>query len=227
MLHGMSNSERILQAFPLHERPRERLARCGAAAMADRELLAMVLRNGRLHVNAIDLASILITTFGSLPRIASAHVDELQQIDGMGPAKASALVSSFELGRRTLQAPLLPPLVSSEDIVDVARPLLTDLSHERVVLLVASASLRLERTIILTEGTKTASLLEPREVLHAVLRSNGVAFALAHNHPSGSAMPSAEDRRVTRLVASAASVVGLRFLDHVIVANSEWQSIPL
>jgi DNA repair protein RadC len=218
----MSNALRLL---PDHERPRERLIRYGPSALADRELLAMVLRNGGYERSAIDLASDLIVTAGSLQRVALADVDDLRAVDGMGIAKSSAVVAAFELGRRAAQPQLNSTLATSDDIANAAQPYLMGIPHERLVLLIADAGLHLRRVVVMSEGTRTATLVSPRDILHAVLRSDGLAFALAHNHPSGSLHPSEEDVRATRAMSSAASIVGIRFLDHVIVTNDDWRSM--
>jgi DNA repair protein RadC len=214
-----------LHLLPDHERPRERLLRYGPTALADRELLAMVLRNGGYERSAIDLASDLIAATGSLQHVATADIDDLCAVDGMGIAKSSAVVAAFELGRRSAQTQAVDTLATSEDIANAARPLLLGATNERLVLLIADAALRLRRIIVMTEGTRTATLVSRRDILHAVLRSDGSAFALAHNHPSGSSHPSEEDIRATRETEAAARVVGVRFLDHVIVAGDDWCNV--
>ena len=77
----------------------------------------------------------------------------------------------------------------------------------------------------MSQGSVDTSLLPVREILNAVLRNDGKAFALAHNHPSGDAEPSDVDRRVTDEVKAAANVVGLRFLGHVVVAGANWRAV--
>jgi DNA repair protein RadC len=211
--------------LPEHERPRERLLRFGAASLADRELLAMVLRNGSHRRNAIDLASDLTIAVGSLQQMATAHIDDLCGVVGMGIAKSSAVVAAFELGRRAAHTPAATFLHSTQDIAQSARPLLDGLKQERVVLLVADRSLRLQRVIVLSDGVSFGSVIATRDVLQAVLRVDGCAFALAHNHPSGSTTPSDTDLRTTHALAAAATLVGLRFLDHVIIAGEQWVSV--
>jgi DNA repair protein RadC len=99
------------------------------------------------------------------------------------------------------------------------------LRRERVLVLVLDAGNRVQRVVALTEGSIDRSLLPVREVLNAVLRNDGVAFALAHNHPSGDLTPSSQDLRSTEAVALAAPIVGLRFLDHLIVTDSAWLNL--
>jgi DNA repair protein RadC len=94
-----------------------------------------------------------------------------------------------------------------------------------VVVLVCDAANRLRRTVVVSEGSIDRSLVPVREILNAVLRHDGRAFALAHNHPSGDPGPSDADRRATTEVRAAAGVAGLRFLGHVVVAAEGWRAI--
>ena len=97
--------------------------------------------------------------------------------------------------------------------------------RERVIVLVADAANRLQRTVVVSEGAIDRSLVPVREILNAVLRHDGRAFAIAHNHPSGDATPSDADGRDTADVAAAARAAGLRFLGHVVVTDAGWCSI--
>jgi DNA repair protein RadC len=225
MTSSPAHAQTRLAKLPLDERPRERLLKLGPTAMADRELLAMVLRNGRRSCNAIDLATAITSELGSLGAVATADIDQLRAIPGMGLAKSTALISAFELGRRVLRPETQARLASSEHIAAVAQPVLSGLTTERSILLITDQSLKLKRTVVLSEGGKCSTAFNIRDVMHAVLRSDGCAFALAHNHPSGSTEPSEADRRATYELEAAANVVGLRFLDHLIVTPSGWSSV--
>jgi DNA repair protein RadC len=112
-----------------------------------------------------------------------------------------------------------------EDLAAIAQRELYGLRHERVLVLVLDAGNRVDRVVRLTDGSVDRSLLPVREVLNAVLRNDGVAFALAHNHPSGDLEPSQLDLYATKAVAGAAPVVGLRFLDHLIVSDGRWVAV--
>jgi DNA repair protein RadC len=211
--------------IPERERPRERLLRCGLEALSERELLALVLRNGRGGEGALDLATSLLGEHGTLAALASARIEELAQRPGIGVAKAAAIVAAFRLGRLAGERPVSPVLRGAADVVRNASSELAALRRERVVVLVCDGGNCVRRTVVLTEGSIDRSLLPIRDVLNAVLRHDGRAFAVAHNHPSGDSTPSEDDRRATAELSEAAAIVGLRFLDHVIVAGSEWRSV--
>lgn len=210
----------ILADLPSQERPRERLLQHGPEALSERELLAIVLRSGLRGKSALDLATSLLGEYGALSALAGARPEELATRRGVGVAKAAALVAAFQLGRRLDlgDAPLV--LRGPGDVTKVARLELDGLRRERVLVLVCDAANRLQRTIIVSEGSIDRSLVPVREILNAVLRHDGRAFAIAHNHPSGNPEPSEADHQATAAVRDAARVVGLRFLGHVVVADS-------
>ena len=215
----------ILSALPEHERPRERLVAMGAEALSERELLALVLRSGRVGESALDVAGVLLARFRGLDGIARALPEELAEVAGVGPAKAAALVAAFRLSSLLDRPPASLVLDRSETIAQVAFEHLGRLRRERVIVLVCDGANRLIRVIPVSEGSVDRSLIPVREVLNAVLRNDGRGFALAHNHPAGTADPSEADRRATEALRAAAVAVGLRFLDHVLIAGGGWVSV--
>ena len=116
-------------------------------------------------------------------------------------------------------------LQSAEDVAGEARRELGGLRRERVVVFVCDAANRLRRTVVVGDGSIDRSLAPVREILNAVLRHDGRAFALAHNHPSGDPEPSDADRKATADVAAGAKAAGLRFLGHVVVAGEDWRAV--
>jgi len=187
-----------IAALPEHERPRERLAAQGSGALSDRELLALVLRNGTRGESALDLAGGLLAEYGSLSALAAALPEELERRPGVGAAKAAGLVAAFQLGRRAATPVALGLVLGSrDDIVNAARSQLADRRRERVVVLVCDTTNRLRQTIVAAEGSIDRSMVPVREILNAVLRHDGKAFAVAHNHPSGDPTPSHADRQAT------------------------------
>jgi DNA repair protein RadC len=210
--------------LPSADRPRERLWRKGAAALSNVELLALVLRQGLPGESALQLAAWLLAGHGSIDRLASAGAEELAAFPGVGKAKAAALAAAFQLGRN-LGGVLPEPVRRPDDLAAIAQQELAGLRRERVLVLVLDAGNRVQRVVALTDGSVDRSLLPVREVLNAVLRNDGSAFALAHNHPSGDLTPSPQDLHSTEAVALAAPIVGLRFLDHLIVTDTSWLNL--
>ena len=180
-------------------------------------------------LDAVELAGQLIASQGGLRRLAQAAPHELVGLLGVGPAKAARVAAGFELARRALvdQQPAPRRVAATADIAACAAPLLRGLRHERVVVVVCDRGGTVLRTLRLTEGGTDRSLIPVRDVLGAVLATGGTSFAVAHNHPSGDPTPSTLDRQVTARLREAAEVVGVRFLDHVVVTDDAWQRITV
>lgn len=216
----------VMAALPPDERPRERLLAQGIESLSARELLALVLRNGIAGASALDLADELLAEFGSLAGLAVARPEELARRPGVGLAKAAALVAAFELARRLEPVPANREILrSAEDAARVARRELAGLRRERVLVLICDGRNQLRHTTRVSEGSVDRSLVPVREILNAVLRHDGRSFALAHNHPDGDPEPSDADRRATEDVKAAATISGLRFLGHVVVAGDDWRAV--
>lgn len=214
-----------IPALPAHDRPRERLATLGAGALSDAELVAIQLGTGGAGESALSLAQALLAEWGGMAGLARAAVDELARRRGVGPAKASRLVVAFALADRVAAAGRSQVLRASADAAAVAAPLIGRERVEQVVLLVADHGQRLTRVLTVARGGTAGCVVPVREILSLVLRHDGVAFAIAHNHPGGTLDPSRADVTVTARLRSAARGLDLRLLDHVIVAGDGWRSV--
>jgi DNA repair protein RadC len=215
-----------IEDLPGHDRPRERLWRVGPEALADRELLAILLRTGTRDRNALVLAEALLAQVGGVEGLARTAPDELVRLAGVGAAKASSVLAALELARRIARHRRAPAAVRRPaDLAALVVPELSRRARERVLVVVLDRGQRPTRVVPISIGSVDRSLLPVREVLHAVLRCDGVAFALAHNHPAGDPSPSPEDLAATRRVHEAAALVGLRLVDHLIVGDGSWLSL--
>lgn len=214
-----------LADLPPGERPRERLWAKGPGALTERELIALILRNGRPGESALDLAAELLAEYGGLSRIATAHPEELASVSGVGPAKAAALIAACQIGR--FVAVELPGDIvrGPEDVAAIATRELGTSRREKVLVVVLDTRHRVLRIVSVSEGKANRAQFPVREILNAVLRNDGVAFAVAHNHPSADSTPSPEDDAATAEIDRAARTLGLRFLDHVVIAGEHWASL--
>ncbi len=223
MISSMSSV--ALRSMPEHERPRERLVRGGVGTLSDAELVAIQLGSGSRGESALELAQTLLTEYGGAAGLARADVSELARQCGVGVAKACRLVSAFALADRAPGPVDGQVIAESADIARVAARLIGRERNEHVLVVVLDGRNRVRRVEPLAHGGATAASLPIRDALAVTLRHDGVAFALAHNHPGGDPTPSQADVTITRQVAFAAEQVGLRLLDHVVVAGSSWRSV--
>ncbi len=212
-----------IRDWPAAERPRERLALQGAAALSDAELLAIFLRVGIRGKSAVDLARELLASFGGdLATLGAASTKELACLPGIGPAKAAQLAASLELARRALAGPLKlkDALASPQAVRDWLRLYLGHLQHEVFVALWLDAQNRLIASEELFSGTLTQTSVYPREVVKRALAHNAGAVILAHNHPSGLAEPSRADEVLTSSLKQALALIDVKVLDHFIVTGN-------
>jgi DNA repair protein RadC len=214
-----------ISKIPRDQRPRERLRSSGVEALNDCELLALILRHGIPGQSALELAANLLASYGGLGELARARPEELAIMPGIGAAKAAALVAAFQLAFRvTTSGGDDFEVRDAWGVAMLVRSCIAYSRRERVIVLVCDSQNRVRHQIVVAEGTVDHAPLPIREILNAVLRHDGRAFAVAHNHPSGDPEPSTADRQGTRSLMDAARIVGLRFLDHVVVAGEEWAS---
>ncbi len=207
--------------------PRERLERLGPEALSDAELVALLLRTGGRGVPVLNAAAQLLARCGGLAGLARAGPGELRRSPGVGPAKSAALRAALEVGRR-LAARRLAPGSAIRGPADVHRhfhPRLRDAPHERFLVVLLDGRHRVLREEVVSQGTLTASLVHPREVFRPALRESAAALVLVHNHPSGDPTPSREDREVTARLVRAGEILGVRVLDHVVVAERGFCSL--
>lgn len=129
--------------------------------------------------------------------------------------------SAFRPGAPTARVQVASP----ETAVAVVRPLLVGHDRERGVLVALDTRHRVIATSVVSIGTAAHTFLAPREVYRDALLVGASAIVVAHNHPSGDASPSDDDRRITRRLALAGETLGIDLLDHVIVGDPEWTSL--
>ncbi|MCA2227352.1 JAB domain-containing protein [Nonomuraea aurantiaca] len=212
--------------LPIRERPRERLMASGAAALADRELLAVLLGSGFRGASAMDLAAQVIAHCGDLDGLARSEPHRLLAVPGVGPAKAARVAAAFHLVRRAQTDPERTRISGTSDLAAVVAPLLRGHSRERLVVMACDVRGAVLRRVVLTEGGSDHTTVPIRDIITAVLTAGGAAFGVAHNHPSGSLDPSEADLLATARLAEAAETVGLQFLDHLIVTETAWRRVP-
>jgi len=169
--------------WPRGEGPREKLAARGAAALSEAELLAIILRTGVKGKSAVDLARDLLKRFGSLSALLSADLPRLQEIKGLGPAKADAINAVIELLRGALKEEIDPRvnLSSPAAVRDYLRLALSRSDKEVFLGIFLDAQNRVVGSEVLSEGTLTQTSVFPREVVKRALHHNAAAMIFAQN----------------------------------------------
>ncbi|MFT7723654.1 MAG: DNA repair protein RadC [Roseateles sp.] len=212
-----------LTHLPPDARPREKLLARGPQALADAELLALLLRTGLQGMPVLQLAQSLLDRFGGWAGLLAASVQDLGRVKGLGPAKRAEIAAVLEIARRSLNQQLAekPALHSGDTVKTYLRLHLGGLGHEVFAVLFLDAQLRLIALETLFTGSLTATTVHPREVVKRALALGAAAAILAHNHPSGDAEPSPADQLLTRQLVQALALVEVRVLDHFVVGAGE------
>lgn len=222
-----------LKDLPRDAQPREKLLARGPAALADAELLAIVLRTGTAGKGVLQLAQELLDLpqadaatgevrggFGGIAGLLQASPHELARIKGLGPAKRAQLLAVLELSRRALAQRLRERTVfdSPEAVKHYLQLHLAAKAHEVFAVLFLDNQHRLIAMEEMFRGTLAQTSVYPREVVLHALQHQAAAVVLAHNHPSGAVQASPADLALTQVLRSALGLVDVRVLDHIIVA---------
>ncbi|MCX7877391.1 MAG: DNA repair protein RadC [Ignavibacteria bacterium] len=218
--------------LPPKERPRERLYEKGAENLTDSELLAIILRTGYRGESVIHLAQRLLSKFGSLDKLMNASIDDLKNIKGIGTAKASELISVFQIARRIkIKDNELSEKHISKKIIDnpslaadMIRSYIPDFMREHFLIASFDTRGRLLGTDIVSVGILTSSLVHPREVFRFAIKRHAASVIAAHNHPSGDLKPSGEDIKITKRLHEAGKLLGIDLKDHLIISKTSYYS---
>ncbi|MFV0415311.1 MAG: RadC family protein, partial [Chthoniobacterales bacterium] len=218
----------LLSETPKQDLPREKLARLGAAALSDAELLAIFIRTGVRGRNALQVAGDLLRERGGILELARSTREEIIKAGaGIGPAKATELLAAFEIGRRLARGVEDKPVLNSPAVIyEVLGVEFQNLPHEVLRVVLVDARLRLIRMETISSGSLTETVAHPREILRPALLRSAYGIILIHNHPSGDPNPSSADIRLTKNISEAAELLQIQFVDHLIFGISRGGALP-
>ena len=206
--------------------PRERLVKEGVEALSNQELLAILLRTGTRQANVFEIAQKVLNSLNSLTDLKKMTLQELQSLSGIGRIKAIELQAVIELGHRIHKHETLEmeSILSSQKLAKKMQQELGDKKQEHLVALYLNTQNQIIHQQTIFIGSATRSIAEPREILHYAIKHMATSVILVHNHPSGAVSPSRNDDHVTKLVKEACELMGIVFLDHLIVSYSDYFS---
>ncbi len=210
------------------DRPREKMLKKGQQSLSDAELLAILIGSGNKDESAVELSRrILQECSNNLNELARLSVAELcRQFKGIGEAKAITIKAALELGnRRKANAAIERKCIrNSTELFDVFEPIMADLPHEELWVALLNGANKVMEVKRLTQGGTRSTVVDVPMLLRLALERSAAAIAIAHNHPSGQCRPSREDHSITRQTKAGCEAIGIRFLDHLIVAGGTYYS---
>ncbi len=212
---------RLIRELPYSLQPATRLAQVGSNQLTITELIALVVGT----TDGLDLATEIVTKF-TIKDLPQTTLSELQQLNGVGPSRATQLLAAIELGRRLINhREDTPQIKSPSDAANYLMPKLANEQQEHLIVLLLNMKNHILDTIWLYKGTLNSSVLRVAEVFHEAIRRNAAAIIVCHNHPSGDPTPSLEDIRVTRDIREAGTLLDIDLLDHVIIGHGRFTSM--
>lgn len=209
--------------FCTDDMPRERLQRLGAAALADYELLAILLRTGSGGKNVLEFARELLAARGGLAGLFVSHFEELLAIKGLGKAKIAEILAVAELSRRFLHAELSRSewtFAHADDVRDFLLVHYKHLGFEEMGMILLDQRHRFLAFERLVQGSAATLNVPVRALLEGCFRHHAAAVILVHNHPAGTPQPSQADCFTTRTLEQVLDMIDIRLLDHFIVAGN-------
>lgn len=194
----------------------------GIESLSDAELLSLVICDGGDAESVVAFAERIIDSVGSISELAHAEFSRLRMVEGMGAVKAARVMALSEMGRRVagIEAQRRESISSEADVVALFRPRLEGLAHEECWALFLSSSNGILEQMRVSQGGVQATVVDHRLVVKRALELLSTRIILVHNHPSGSAEPSGQDKSLTTKIAEAANLFDIQLLDHIIIARS-------
>jgi DNA repair protein RadC len=207
-----------MKEVPVRDRPREKIATKGVSVLSDNELIEAIIGRGTRNYDVREISKEIVMLLKH--HSYNLQYEDILDIKGIGPTKASQIVACFELGRRYFKpSGSIIKVTGPEDIL----PHVAHLKEKRqeyfiCVTLNGAGEILGNRTI--TVGLLNHSLVHPREVFAEAITDRAASIICVHNHPSGSLEPSSQDIAITTQLRDAGAIIGIQLIDHIIVSKN-------
>ncbi len=211
-----------MRDVPVQDRPREKIAKKGAAALTDAELVEAIIGRGPRQRDVREIARDVCGVVKSRGEI---RYEDIRAIGGIGPTRASQILACFEMGRRYFAPqPVSAKVTKPDDILPLVAHL-REKRQEHFCCITLNGAGEVLGNRIVTVGLLNHSLVHPREVFADAITDRAASVICVHNHPSGSLEPSPQDIAITTQLKEAGALVGIQLIDHVIVTKTGYVSL--
>lgn len=209
------------------DRLRKRFIEEGAEGFAAHNLLELLLFYAIPRKDTNETAHLLLRRFGDVQSVLSAPIEELCKVEGINQSSAALIRMCGELGTRYCAGRTddLKRFYSFDDIGEYLVKLYWGVTEETVYVLLLNSGGSLIKTAQVCTGSVNSTAVNMRAIVSAALSANAACVVLAHNHPGGTAFPSAEDLTTTKTVANALAVSGIELAEHFVVAGRSYRRI--
>ena len=208
------------------QRKKQRFLQHGLDSFADHEVLELLLFYAIPRRDTNETAHRLLEHFGTLKAVLMASVEELQKVEGVGESAAAFLHLLQAVGYRALRTAGDDTILNSVDSAGAYfQKLLRGERREVLYQVCLDAKGKVLSHKRLSSGTVSMAPVNVREVVENALYTDASGVLLAHNHPSGIALPSEDDRQITMQIRQALGTMGIELVDHIIVADNDFVSM--
>lgn len=209
-----------LRELALRHRPREKARQLGLTALSDHELLALMIGSGQKNSNVLEIAKKVEKVLHS----STPHVAELCKINGIGQILATKILASLEFAERFNKLSHFEQVDSPDKIFTLSLEI-HDKKQEYCLAFYLNGRKELLHKKIIAVGGLNYNFLEPRDIFAPAFNLGASGLILVHNNPSGNPEPSDEDLLLTEKVRHLAELLGVKFLDHLIVSKKNYFSL--
>ena len=210
------------------DRPREKMLLKGIASLSDAELLAILIGSGNNSETAVQLSQrILSSVDNNLNALGKLSIKELTtKFKGIGTVKAILINAALELGkRRNAHNPIQRPYIrTSKEVYELLHPILCDLPHEELWIVLTNRSTKVIEKLKISQGGTSETSADLRIILKAAINALAAGIIVCHNHPSGNIRPSHQDDLLTQRLKSAAQLIEINLLDHIVLCDGNYYS---
>lgn len=215
-----------IKDLPLEDQPRQKLIKHGPETLSPQELLSVILNVGSRGEGVVEMSNRILREYGEKSIFAERDAVKLSKDLNIPLIKACQIIACGELGKRFFEknAAGFTLIRTAKDVFEYLHDM-RKLPKEHLRGLYLNSHNRIIHDEVISIGTINTNIVHPREVFRPAIEYCAVAIVLAHNHPSGSTVPSAEDIQITEQIIKAGKVVGIHLLDHVIITRDSFSSI--
>ena len=221
-----------MKELPISERPYEKLEIYGAQNLTNSELLAIIIKTGTKEDTAVGLAQKILKLNDGMNKqdlsfLQDISITDFTKIKGIGKVKAIQLLAVCELAKR-INRPINKQNIKINNSNDIAKLLMNELKYEKrekAKLVLLNGKNIIIKIVDISYGGDNFAMIEPKEILNEAVKSGAPKMILVHNHPSGDVKPSQSDFNITDRIYEASELLGIKFIDHIIIGNNKFESI--
>ncbi len=216
-----------IKDIPTLDRPRERLINYGVENLSNEELLAIIFKTGTKGESAKDLGVKVLSKLDNIKKLNDINLEFLKEIKGIGMSKSCDLLAAIELGKRInreVDTIKNVKLTSSDLVYKYYKDKIGDKLQEYFYAIYLDSGKKVIGDKLLFIGTVNYSLVHPREIFKEAYLLGASAIICIHNHPGGNPLPSKQDYDITKNLVEASKILGVKFLDHIIITKKNYYS---